>query len=76
MFQASFLWLVILKILFTWEKLEVPAMLSEIIGFVFENEPKGFPELGWNPSTHLGLSNNNNSLTCNNNEHLDTVLLS
>lgn len=51
-------------------------MLSEIIGFVFENEPKGFPELGWNPSTHLGLSNNNNSLTCNNNEHLDTVLLS
>lgn len=55
------------------EKLEVPAIFSEIIVFLFWNEPKEFPELGQNPSYHLKLSNNNNSLTCNNNEHLGTV---
>lgn len=50
------------------EKFDVPAILSEVIisvfFFFFFNEPKGFLELGQNPSNHLRLNNNNNSLTC------------
>lgn len=50
------------------KKFEVPAILSEIIILIFWTDPKGFPELGQNPSGHLRLSNPGNSLTCNINE--------
>lgn len=46
----------------------MPAILNEIIIFIFWNDPERFPELGQNPCGHLRLSNKNNSLTCHNNE--------
>lgn len=50
------------------KKFEVPAILNERIIFSFAMTPRGFPELGQNPSSHLRLSNKNYSVTCNNND--------
>ena len=52
----------------------MPAILSEIIVFIFWNKPKEFPELGQNPSDNLKLRNNKNPLACNHNGHLGAVL--